>query len=321
MLGFLGPNGAGKTTTMRAVFGLVELDADDVRWPARQSGGRSGSRFGYMPEERGALPRMPVGEQLEYFGRLHGMDAADARVATAHWLGRLGLEGRAGAKLEELSHGNQQRAQLAAALVHEAVSCSSSTSRSPTSTRSPCTRSPGCSATRPPAVRPCSSPAISWSSWRTSVRRSRSSTGAGSSRRETWARYGARQRRRIELQLDGAPPGWLPDVAGVEPSSGATAAFGSWRAARRIGAGARGRRADGAGGRVQLRPAVLAEALPRAGGTVKARQTIALVALRHPRAPPRQGVPRLDLIVLLALVGGSAALVQVFSRRRPIGSR
>jgi ABC-2 type transport system ATP-binding protein len=53
---------------------------------------------------------MPVGEQLEYFGRLHGLHAGAARAAVSHWLEHLGLDGRAGAKVEELSHGNQQRA-------------------------------------------------------------------------------------------------------------------------------------------------------------------------------------------------------------------
>jgi ABC-2 type transport system ATP-binding protein len=119
MLGFLGPNGAGKTTTMRAIFGLVELDAGEVSWDGRPVGPGERLRFGYMPEERGLYPRMPVGEQVAYFGRLHGMSAADARAATRAWLERLGLADRAPAKLEELSHGNQQRAQLAAALVHE----------------------------------------------------------------------------------------------------------------------------------------------------------------------------------------------------------
>jgi ABC-2 type transport system ATP-binding protein len=119
MLGFLGPNGAGKTTTMRAIFGLVELDAGDVLWDGRPIALEDRLRFGYMPEERGLYPRMPVGEQVAYFARLHGMAAADARASASRWLGRLGLADRAGAKLEELSHGNQQRAQLAAALLHE----------------------------------------------------------------------------------------------------------------------------------------------------------------------------------------------------------
>jgi ABC-2 type transport system ATP-binding protein len=119
MIGFLGPNGAGKTTTMRAIFGLVELDAGAVLWENQPVGAAERLRFGYMPEERGLYPRMPVGEQVAYFGRLHGLSASAARVATREWLERLDLANRPGAKLEELSHGNQQRAQLAAALVHE----------------------------------------------------------------------------------------------------------------------------------------------------------------------------------------------------------
>jgi ABC-2 type transport system ATP-binding protein len=115
VVGFLGANGAGKTTTMRAIFGLVDLDAGSVRWNGKPVDTR---RFGYMPEERGLYPGMQVGEQLDYFGRLHGMSARDAAVATRTWLERLGVADRADTKVEALSHGNQQRVQLAAALVH-----------------------------------------------------------------------------------------------------------------------------------------------------------------------------------------------------------
>jgi ABC-2 type transport system ATP-binding protein len=119
VLGFLGPNGAGKTTTMRAIFGLVELDAGHVLWDGRPVGPEERLRFGYMPEERGLYPRMRVAEQLAYFGCLHGLDGAAARHAASSWLERLGLADRAEGKVEELSHGNQQRVQLAAALLHE----------------------------------------------------------------------------------------------------------------------------------------------------------------------------------------------------------
>jgi ABC-2 type transport system ATP-binding protein len=71
-----------------------------------------------MPEERGLYPGMVVVEQLEYLGRLHGMSASDAAAAATTWLDRLGVGDRAGSKVEALSHGNQQRVQLAAALVH-----------------------------------------------------------------------------------------------------------------------------------------------------------------------------------------------------------
>src|SRR5512133_3279734 len=119
MLGFLGPNGAGKTTAMRSVFGLVEPDAGELLWDGRPIGFKERLRFGYMPEERGLYPRMPVAEQLAYFACLHGMQERAARAAAVDWLARLGLAERADAKLEELSHGNQQRVQLAASLLHE----------------------------------------------------------------------------------------------------------------------------------------------------------------------------------------------------------
>jgi ABC-2 type transport system ATP-binding protein len=118
VVGFLGPNGAGKTTTMRAVFGLTDLDAGTVRWNGSPVGQAERRRFGYMPEERGLYPGMVVREQLEYLGRLHEMRATDARDAAASWLERLGIADRGGGKVEALSHGNQQRVQLAAALMH-----------------------------------------------------------------------------------------------------------------------------------------------------------------------------------------------------------
>jgi ABC-2 type transport system ATP-binding protein len=119
VVGFLGPNGAGKTTTMRAIFGLTDLEAGSVRWNGEAVGQSDRRRFGYMPEERGLYPGMHVGEQVEYLGRLHGLSSADSRAATATWLERLDVADRWNSKVETLSHGNQQRVQLAAALVHD----------------------------------------------------------------------------------------------------------------------------------------------------------------------------------------------------------
>ncbi|MGY1833972.1 ABC transporter ATP-binding protein [Blastococcus sp. SYSU DS0510] len=117
MFGFCGSNGAGKTTTMRIAMGLVRPDAGEVRWQGRPLDEAARSRIGYMPEERGLYPKMKVGEQVTYFARLHGMDAAAAARASEEWVGRLGLGDRRGDPVEKLSLGNQQRVQLAAALV------------------------------------------------------------------------------------------------------------------------------------------------------------------------------------------------------------
>ena len=121
ILGFLGPNGAGKTTTMRVVFGLVDPDAGDVTWSGNTITDADRRRFGYMPEERGLYPKMEVREQVVHFGRLSGMGSQSAVAATDRWLGLLGIDDRAESKVEDLSHGNQQRVQLAAALVHDPV--------------------------------------------------------------------------------------------------------------------------------------------------------------------------------------------------------
>lgn len=119
MLGFLGPNGAGKTTTMRSVFGLVRPDRGEVCWKGEQVTADMRMGFGYMPEQRGLYPKMKAHDQLVYMGRIHGMTAPDASASADRWLTMLGLEDRRDSATEALSHGNQQRVQLAAALVHD----------------------------------------------------------------------------------------------------------------------------------------------------------------------------------------------------------
>jgi ABC-2 type transport system ATP-binding protein len=119
LVGFLGPNGAGKTTAMRCVFGLATPDAGEIRWFGDAVDAATRLRFGYMPEQRGLYPRMRVADQLAYFAQHHGLSRREAQRRAAAWLDRFGLADRARSKLEDLSHGNQQRVQLAAALVHD----------------------------------------------------------------------------------------------------------------------------------------------------------------------------------------------------------
>ena len=118
LFGFVGPNGAGKTTTMRIVLGVLAADAGEVRWGGEPITFATRRRIGYMPEERGLYPTMGVTEQLVYLAELHGMPAPGARAASARWLERLGLADRGGEQLQKLSQGNQQRVQLAAALLY-----------------------------------------------------------------------------------------------------------------------------------------------------------------------------------------------------------
>jgi ABC-2 type transport system ATP-binding protein len=118
LFGFVGRNGAGKTTTMRIVCGVLAADGGRVTWRGEPIDARVRERIGYMPEERGLYPKMRVRDQLEYFGVLHGLAHVEARTAATEWLERLGLGDRAASRVEQLSQGNQQRVQLAAALVH-----------------------------------------------------------------------------------------------------------------------------------------------------------------------------------------------------------
>lgn len=116
--GFVGANGAGKTTAMRIILGVLSPDSGQVTVDGVTLTATDRRTFGYMPEERGLYPKMRVAEQITYFGRLHGMSARDASASTASLLERLDLSPRAKDTVDSLSLGNQQRAQIAAALVH-----------------------------------------------------------------------------------------------------------------------------------------------------------------------------------------------------------
>jgi ABC-2 type transport system ATP-binding protein len=187
-----------------------------VLWDGRPVSPAERLRFGYMPEERGLYPRMPVGEQLEYFACLHGLDAGAARAAASRRLERLGLQDRADAKVEELSHGNQQRAQLAAALLHEPELL---VLDEPFAGLDPVAVRTLAEVLRSEAARGA---AVLFSSHQLELvgeiceevaivdhGRVVATGDVDALRRRS-------QRRRIDVRLDGAPAQWLPDVAGVE---------------------------------------------------------------------------------------------------------
>ncbi|AWB96582.1 ABC transporter ATP-binding protein [Agromyces badenianii] len=118
LTGFVGGNGAGKTTTMRIILGVLASDGGTVTLGGATLTDADRRRFGYMPEERGLYPKMRVLEQTVYLARLHGWSAAAAHRNALELLERLGLGERTNDTIESLSLGNQQRAQIAAALVH-----------------------------------------------------------------------------------------------------------------------------------------------------------------------------------------------------------
>ncbi len=118
LTGFVGGNGAGQTTAMRSVLAVLAADSGTVTVDGAAVTAADRRRFGYMPEERGLYPKMRVLEQTVYLARLHGWTPAAARRNATELLERLGLGERLDDTVESLSLGNQQRAQIAAALVH-----------------------------------------------------------------------------------------------------------------------------------------------------------------------------------------------------------
>ncbi|OKL53565.1 ABC transporter ATP-binding protein [Bowdeniella nasicola] len=119
IFGFVGSNGAGKTTTMRIALGVLAADAGEVTFDGEKLDLAGRRHVGYMPEERGLYPKMKVGDQLIYLARLHGMSADEAQASMEHWTERLNIAARRDDDVQKLSLGNQQRVQLAAALVHD----------------------------------------------------------------------------------------------------------------------------------------------------------------------------------------------------------
>ena len=117
-VGLLGRNGAGKTTTIRILMGVLLQDGGQVLVDGAPIDRRK-LRIGYLPEERGLYPKKPVMDQLIYFGELKGMSRRDARSSAGRLLERMDMGGYRSKRLDTLSKGNQQKIQLAAALISE----------------------------------------------------------------------------------------------------------------------------------------------------------------------------------------------------------
>ncbi len=116
----LGTNGAGKTTAIRIILGMLSHDGGEVLWKNKKLSPVS-EKVGYLAEERGLYPKYKVIEQLTYFGELKGLKKNDNQAAIKYWLERLDIEEYKDKKAEQLSKGNQQKIQLAAALIADPV--------------------------------------------------------------------------------------------------------------------------------------------------------------------------------------------------------
>ncbi len=119
IFGFLGTNGAGKTTTMRMILDILRPDSGRITWNGTPNYDVPRKEFGYLPEERGLYPRMPVDEHLIFLAQLYGASAADAEARLSEWLTRLNITENRTKRVEQLSKGNQQKIQFLAAILHD----------------------------------------------------------------------------------------------------------------------------------------------------------------------------------------------------------
>lgn len=114
----LGTNGAGKTTSIRIILGMLSKNSGEVLWDGKKFDAVN-EKVGYLAEERGLYPKINILEQMYYFASLKGMNRTDATTAINYWFNRLEINEYKTKKAEQLSKGNQQKVQLAAALISD----------------------------------------------------------------------------------------------------------------------------------------------------------------------------------------------------------
>lgn len=117
--GLLGPNGSGKTTTLRTMLGLIDPDVGTVELLGGTPDDLRRARVGFVPEQRALPENSRVVALLTFFARMRGFSRSEARERADEWLGRLDLQGKATARIKSLSNGQQQKVQIALALLCE----------------------------------------------------------------------------------------------------------------------------------------------------------------------------------------------------------
>jgi ABC-2 type transport system ATP-binding protein len=119
IFGLLGPNGAGKTTTIRMMLDIFRPDRGQVAVFGDKLDEAKKNRIGYLPEERGLYKDLKLEPTLIFLATLKGLDEATVRQRLTGWLQRLDLYDHRQKKIQELSRGMQQKAQIIATLLHE----------------------------------------------------------------------------------------------------------------------------------------------------------------------------------------------------------
>ena len=119
IFGLLGPNGAGKTSLIRIINQITAPDSGEILFNGEKLNQSHIERIGYLPEERGMYKKMQIGEQIVYLAKLKGMSQSEATNSAKKWFTKLGIEGWWNKKIEELSKGMAQKAQLESTVMHE----------------------------------------------------------------------------------------------------------------------------------------------------------------------------------------------------------
>jgi ABC-2 type transport system ATP-binding protein len=118
IFGLIGPNGAGKSTTIRMLLNITKPDSGTITYDGNPFSDSIRNRIGYLPEERGLYKKNGVLDTIVYFATLRGISAQDAKKKGMEWLERFNLLPYAKRKVEELSKGNQQKAQFITTILH-----------------------------------------------------------------------------------------------------------------------------------------------------------------------------------------------------------
>src|SRR5262249_29534640 len=120
IFGLLGPNGAGKSTTVHMAVGLLAPDAGTVAIAGAGSPEQPAVRtkIGVAPQSLSLYEILTADENLQFFGRLYGLDGAKLRERTTWALNFVGLTERRSDRVRTYSGGMKRRLNLAAAVLH-----------------------------------------------------------------------------------------------------------------------------------------------------------------------------------------------------------
>ena len=124
--GLLGPNGAGKTTTLRMLYTLMKPDSGQVLVDGIDAAVDPIAvrrRLGVLPDARGLYKRLTSRENIEYFGRLQGMDEATIAARIEGLSRALDMGEIIDRRTDGFSQGQRVKTAIARALVHDPKNC------------------------------------------------------------------------------------------------------------------------------------------------------------------------------------------------------